>query len=278
MNDEHPHEHPHEHPREGRRPGPWGGGHAGWGGRRHGRDAGWVGGWAAGPFGFGPGRPGRPGDPEGGPGHGHRHGRGHGPRPGFGFGGPEGPGFGPGFGPGSGPGFGPGGRGRRGRAPRGDVRAAVLILLAEQPMHGYQLMQAVAERSGGHWTPSPGAIYPTLAQLEDEGLVTVTADGGRKLATLTEAGRGAVEQLRGTGADPFAGAQSAAAGPDLRSSLEQVHGAVRQVMRTGSEAQLAAAADVLAQARRALYLLLAEGPGSPAGDEPETDGPQAPDA
>src|ERR687889_1353345 len=80
-------------------------------------------------------------------------------------------------------------RGGRGRAARGDVRTAVLLLLAEQPMHGYQLMQAIAERSGGRWTPSPGAVYPTISALEDEGLVTVTADAGRKLVTLTDAGR-----------------------------------------------------------------------------------------
>ncbi|SDD24189.1 Transcriptional regulator PadR-like family protein [Geodermatophilus telluris] len=197
---------------------------------------------------------------EGGPG-------GFGPGPGFG---PGGPGFGPGgpeFGPG-GRGFGPGGRGLgpggrrhgRGRAPRGDVRTAVLLLLAEQPMHGYQLMQAIAERSGGRWTPSPGAVYPTISALEDEGLATVTAEAGRKLVTLTEAGRQHVEERRDTWADPFGGTADGAAGPDLRGLLEQVHGAVRQVSRTGSEAQLTAAAAVLAEARRALYLLLAEGP------------------
>ncbi len=108
-----------------------------------------------------------------------------------------------------------------------------------------------------------GAVYPTLSQLEDEGLVTVTADAGRKLATLTDAGRSAVEDLRGTGNDPFAGAADGAPAPDVRGLLEQLHGAVRQVARTGTEAQLTAAAEVLAQARRALYLLLAEGPDAP---------------
>ncbi len=228
------------------------------------------------------------------PGH-HPHGSGrrpHGRAFGFGSGPVSGPGFGPGFGPGGpggrpgpgfeppflppfGPGADPGARwrrrgGGRGRASRGDVRAAVLLLLAEQPMHGYQLMQAVAERSGGRWTPSPGAVYPTLSQLEDEGLVTVTADAGRKLATLTDAGRSAVEDLRGTGNDPFAGAADGAPAPDVRGLLEQLHGAVRQVARTGTEAQLTAAADVLAQARRALYLLLAEGPDAP-GTPPSAD-------
>src|SRR3978361_201908 len=106
--------------------------------------------------------------------------------------------------------------GGRGRAPRGDVRAAVLLLLAEEPMHGYQLMQAIAERSGGRWAPSPGAIYPTISQLEDEGLVTVTADAGRKLVTLTDAGREHLAARTEASADPFAGFGTAGAGSDLR--------------------------------------------------------------
>jgi DNA-binding PadR family transcriptional regulator len=162
----------------------------------------------------------------------------------------------PGF-PGEFPGRRP--HGGRGRAPRGDVRSAVLLLLAEEPMHGYQLMQAIADRSGGRWTPSPGAIYPTIAQLEDEGLVTVTAESGRKLVTLTDAGR---EHLaaRGDAADPFAGFRSDGPGSDLRGLLEQLHGAVRQVARTGTDAQLTAAGSILSEARRSLYLLLADGP------------------
>ena len=151
-------------------------------------------------------------------------------------------------------------RGGRGRASRGDVRAAVLQLLAEEPMHGYQLMQAIAERSGGRWTPSPGAIYPTINQLEDEGLVTVTADSGRKLVTLTDAGREHIATRGESSADPFAGFEGAAPGTDLRALLEQLHGAVRQVGRTGTDAQRAAAGAILGDARRALYLLLAEGP------------------
>ena len=103
-------------------------------------------------------------------------------------------------------------RGGRGRAPRGDVRAATLLLLAEQPMHGYQLMQAIAERSGGRWAPSPGAIYPTISQLEDEGLVTVTAAAGRKLVTLTDAGREHIESL----GDPFAGFPAGSPATDIQ--------------------------------------------------------------
>ena len=131
-------------------------------------------------------------------------------------------------------------------------------------MHGYQLMQAIADRSGGRWTPSPGAIYPTINQLEDEGLVTVTADAGRKLVTLTDAGREHIENGRAAWSDPFAG-RAQGAGADLPGLLQEVHGAVRQVARTGSDAQVTAAAGILADARRSLYLLLADGP-APTGD------------
>jgi DNA-binding PadR family transcriptional regulator len=164
--------------------------------------------------------------------------------------------------PGPHEGFPPHRRGGRGRAPRGDVRAAILLLLAEQPMHGYQLMQTIADRSGGAWTPSPGAVYPALSQLEDEGLVTLTVESGRKLVTLTEAGREHVESRREGWSDPFGAAAGPRPGAELRGLLEQLHGAAREVARTGNEAQIAAAATILGDARRALYLLLAEGPGT----------------
>jgi hypothetical protein len=125
-------------------------------------------------------------------------------------------------------------------------------------MHGYQLMGAIADRSGGRWRPSPGAIYPVLAQLEDEGLVTVTAESGRKVAALTDAGRAAVAD--GGEADPFTAYDEASDGPDLRDGMGQLVGAVRQVARTGSPAQVEAAARILAEARRSLYMLLADGP------------------
>jgi DNA-binding PadR family transcriptional regulator len=130
-------------------------------------------------------------------------------------------------------------------------------------MHGYQLMQAIAERSGGRWTPSPGAIYPTISQLEDEGLVTVTADSGRKLVTLTDTGREHVESRRGTAPDPFEGRPDGGPTADLRGLVAELHGAVRQVARAGTETQLTAAAAILTEARRSLYLLLADGPETP---------------
>ena len=154
------------------------------------------------------------------------------------------------------------GPGGRGRVPRGDVRTAVLLLLDEEPMHGYQLMQAIADRSGGRWTPSPGAIYPALNLLEDEGLVSVAAESGRKVATLTDAGRAQVAENRDTWPDPFSGFRESRTGPDLRSLLEQLQGATRQVGRAGTAEQVAAAAEILSGARRQMYLLLADGPGA----------------
>ena len=102
-------------------------------------------------------------------------------------------GFGPG-GPVRRPGFGPRGpRGRGRKARRGDIRTAALLLLAEEPRNGYQIMQEVEERSDGAWNPSPGSVYPALAQLEDEGLIRTEEREGRKLYAITDAGREAVE-------------------------------------------------------------------------------------
>ena len=154
--------------------------------------------------------------------------------------------------------------GGRGRAPRGDVRTAILLLLAEQPMHGYQLMQAIGDRSGGGWTPSPGAVYPAISLLEDEGLVTVAAEGGRKLVTLTDAGREQLAEHRESWGDPFAGFDATSAGPDLRRLVHDVHEATRQIGRAGNDEQRATAAKLLTETRRALYLLLADGGEEPA--------------
>jgi DNA-binding PadR family transcriptional regulator len=150
--------------------------------------------------------------------------------------------------------------GGRGRAQRGDVRTAVLLLLAEQPMHGYHLMQAITERTSGAWRPSPGAIYPTLSQLEDEGLIQTVAEGGRRLATLTDAGQAYVQARDETLPDPFAEFTARCGGSsELREALEELRYPVRQLAR-GDSQQVQAAQRVLTEARRALYLILAETP------------------
>jgi DNA-binding PadR family transcriptional regulator len=153
----------------------------------------------------------------------------------------------------------PHGRGGRRRAPRGDVRTAVLLLLEQEPMHGYQLMQAISDRTGGAWTPSPGAVYPTINQLEDEGLVTVTADAGRRLVTLTDDGRVHLAEHRDAWTDPFATFDASEPGIDLRRLVHDLVEATRQVGRTGSDSQREAAAKILTDSRRAIYLLLASG-------------------
>src|SRR4029453_16659685 len=133
------------------------------------------------------------------------------------------------------------GSGGRGRAQRGDVRTAIMLVVADEPMHGYQIMQAMSDRTGGAWHPSPGAVYPTIAQLEDEGLVTTQEEGGRRLVTLTEQGRADLEERSARLGDPFADFAGAPNRPDLREPVHQLHAAVRQIEVGGSEAQLEAA-------------------------------------
>ena len=151
-------------------------------------------------------------------------------------------------------------RHRRARAQRGDVRTAILLVLADEPMHGYQIMQAMSDRTGGAWRPSPGAVYPTIAQLEDEGLVTTREEGGRRLVTLTSEGRTYLEERSARLGDPFADFADHPSWPDLREPMQELQAAARQIVVSGSKVQVKAAAQVLAQARRSLYLILAGEP------------------
>jgi DNA-binding PadR family transcriptional regulator len=155
------------------------------------------------------------------------------------------------------------GRGRRGgrgsRAGRGDIRAAVITLLAEAPMHGYQIIQELIERSGGAWRPSPGSIYPALQLLQDEGLVTAEESEGKRVFTLTDSGR---EQAAARADDPTPwDAAARGEGNDvavLRQLTDQLIGAVAQVASAGTPAQIEAAKTLLGSTRRELYRLLAE--------------------
>lgn len=161
-----------------------------------------------------------------------------------------------------GPPWGPGGpRGWRGpKARRGDVRAAILAVLAEQPMNGYQIIQEIAERSGGMWKPSPGSIYPTLQQLEDEGLVTADAEVGRRTFTLTDAGREYVAEHAEEVSAPWE-AMTASAEDDengLKPLLGQVAAAMWQIIAAGTPDQQAQAREALITLRRTLYAILAD--------------------
>jgi DNA-binding PadR family transcriptional regulator len=149
--------------------------------------------------------------------------------------------------------------GSRGRAQRGDVRVAILILLSEQPMHGYQLMQAMADRTQGAWRPSAGAIYPTLASLKDAGLVNVQPVDGRKLASLTDKGDTYVRENRANFADPFEPLIAESGGEhDLRGPLDEIRATTRLLSRTGSDLQIQQSRELLIDSLRALNAILAK--------------------
>ena len=164
-----------------------------------------------------------------------------------------------GFGPGSDLGHGRGGPHRRGRRSRGDVRAAILLLLDEQPRNGYGLMQEVEERSSGAWRPSSGSIYPALAQLEDEGLIAPAEAEQGKAFALTDAGRAYVAEHRDRLGVPWDDAtQGMPEGlQDLRRAGGQLGMASMQVAQTGDPQLIATARQILDDARRSLYRLLA---------------------
>lgn len=150
------------------------------------------------------------------------------------------------------------------RVRRGDVRAAILDVLAGEPMNGYQLISQITERTQGAWKPSPGSVYPTISQLEDEGLIEGDETRGRRVLRLTDEGRGYVEanaeELAGVWS-PFAGSERAGSEdhPALKPEIGQLMSAVWQIVSTGTDQQRRDAIDVLVDTRRRLYGLLAEG-------------------
>jgi DNA-binding PadR family transcriptional regulator len=159
---------------------------------------------------------------------------------------------------GNGHGAGRGGGGGRGRARRGDVRASILALLKDRPMHGYEMIREIGERSDGAWKPSPGSVYPTLQLLEDEGLITSASEGGKKLFTLTDAGRAEAEE------GPDAPWEEVGRGVDWE-ALNEVRQAgfglmeaFGQVWKTGTPEQRQKAVSVINEARKKLYLILAD--------------------
>lgn len=200
------------------------------------------------------GGPGGPGAPDG-PGDGANRmwsGGPFGPGPGSPFAGP----------PFDGPrGWGRGGPRAWGRARRGDIRSAILVLLSERPMHGYEIIGELSERTEGLWRPSPGSIYPTLQLLEDEGLVSAQAEEGtgKRRYTLTDEGRAAATVLS-KGPAPWT--QMAAGAPagarDLRHAAARLMPVVGQVAMTCGAREYGEAVKVLDEARRRLYAILAE--------------------
>lgn len=145
------------------------------------------------------------------------------------------------------------------RMGRGDVRTAVLTLLAEKPMHGYQVIQEISDRSGGVWKPSPGSVYPTLQLLADEGLIHAEESNGRKTYSLTPEGQAVVDAMADRSApwesEGMRDTGRASALPKAGIELAQ---AAAQVGRTGNREQVDEAVRVLDEARRKLYSILAQ--------------------
>jgi len=195
------------------------------------------------------------------PWQGHGRGRGHGRAAFGGFGGGFGPPWAGGMGPIGPRGMGRGRGGPGGRARRGDVRAAVLALLVERPMHGYEIIQELAERTGGLWKPSPGSVYPTLQLLEDEGHVVAEVDGGKRRFSLTDEGRSAAAEGSGAKAPWDEVNEGVAPGAlRLRAAAGQLAGAIVQIARVATAEQQGEAEAILAEARRRLYAILASEP------------------
>jgi DNA-binding PadR family transcriptional regulator len=178
-----------------------------------------------------------------------------------------------GHGPGHGPGRGPGGRGRggRGRSGRGNMRAAVLTLLLERPMHGYEMIQELEERTGGMWRPSPGSIYPTLQLMEDEGLIVSEQDQGKRRYTLTDEGRTRAEQVEDVPWREHTEGFDWETINKLRSAVAQLMTAFGQILATATDEQKAQAAEVLQETRRKLYAILADAGVTPGHAEPDAD-------
>ena len=147
-----------------------------------------------------------------------------------------------------------------GRRRRGDVRAAILALLTERPMHGYEMIQELEERSDGMWRPSAGSIYPTLQLLEDEGLIVGEEHEGKRRFTLTEAGRDAAAKRSADRPPPWEQAAEGAEGErqELFNSIKQFAQAVVQIAQVGTPDQAERAKVILDDGRKKLYAILAE--------------------
>jgi DNA-binding PadR family transcriptional regulator len=148
---------------------------------------------------------------------------------------------------------------------RGLMRHVVLAMLSDAPMHGYQLMQDLEERTHGRWRPSAGSIYPTLQQLEDEGLVQGEELDGRRTYRLTDEGRKVVKDSPLT-KHPFLGKRRGRGGPDLRPLAVQLVAAAIQVRRVGTPEAQERAREILVDTRKRMYQLLADDDGAASAD------------
>ena len=146
-----------------------------------------------------------------------------------------------------------------GRMRRGEIRTALLAELGEAPGHGYDLIQRLEEKSGGEWRPSPGSVYPTLQMLEDEGLVRSTERDDKRVYEITDTGRAEAERrAKEAGGAPWEGNRSRSPRGQLKESAVQILLASRQIQHAGSDEQVGRALEIMRNARKQLYSLLAE--------------------
>jgi DNA-binding PadR family transcriptional regulator len=161
------------------------------------------------------------------------------------------------------------------KASRGDVRAAILALLREGPRNGYQIMAEIEERSGGAWRPSPGAVYPALSQLADEGLIEPDESGSKRMFRLTDAGLEYVAENpeMARGAWERTDQQEAWQVPALFAEAGRLGSGIMQLARAGSPDQIRAAERLLEKTRRELYRILADdaAPADETDDEDDAD-------
>jgi len=144
------------------------------------------------------------------------------------------------------------------RARRGDVRLAILLLLAEAPANGYSLIGQIAARTDDRWRPSPGSIYPVLQHLTEEGLVTRDGDD-QGMLTISEAGRAYLAEHQDQAGRVWDNGQAdSPAQEQLHQSLRKLMGATREMSVSGSDEQRARAAEMIDTLRRTLYGILAE--------------------
>lgn len=157
------------------------------------------------------------------------------------------------------PGFDPFGQRRGGRrARRGDVRTAALLLIAEEPRNGYQIIQELDQRTDGRWKPSPGAVYPALSQLEDEGLIRSVDEAAGKAFEITDEGRAEAEKAAERPAPWEQTDGQEDPSHDLRHRFGQLAQAFGAVASTGNDELIAQAASEIDDLKRRLYQLLAE--------------------
>ena len=141
---------------------------------------------------------------------------------------------------------------------RGEVRGLILAALKDKPMHGYEVIQALEAQSDGRWRPSAGSIYPTLQQLADEGLVSGEDVEGRRVYTITDAGRKLADEGRERSPWTEAEEDDRTGATDIRKLALELAAAVMQVQRMGSPRARREADKILTDARKQMYRLLAE--------------------